>query len=92
MVMKAILKPTLLKILLAVALFILSSLLWRSYILSTISDTFPWGFPLQFYLGWGPCPPGEICSETNVLFLLVDLVFWYLVSGFLVIRTVSARA
>ena len=52
--MSAILKPTLLKILFALSLFLLSSFLWRLYVLSTISDTFPWGFPLQFYLGWDP--------------------------------------
>jgi hypothetical protein len=86
--MKAILQPMLLKILLAFILLVVSSLLWRTYIISTISDTFPWGFPLQFYLAWGPCPPGEVCSETNSLFLILDLAFWYLVSGFLVSRLV----
>jgi hypothetical protein len=89
--MNAILKPTFLKIILAFVLFILSSLLWRTYILSTISDTFPWGFPLQFYMAWGPCPPGEICSESNVFFLIADLVFWYLVSGFLISKTISVK-
>lgn len=90
--MITLLRPTLLKIILALTLFILSSVLWRWYVISTISDTFPWGFPLQFYIGWGPCPTGEVCSETNILFLLLDLVFWYLVGGFVVTRTVSARA
>jgi hypothetical protein len=84
--MKAILKPTLLKIILALGFFILSSLLWRAYVISTISDTFPWGFPMQFYMAWGPCPPGEVCSETNFFFLILDLVFWYLVSGLLISR------
>lgn len=90
--MKAILKPTFLKLVLALVLFLLSSVLWRTYILSTISDTFPWGFPLQFYIGWGPCPPGEVCRETNAFFLLLDLVFWYLVSGFLISRPASVKA
>ena len=84
--MKAILKPTFLKILLAVGLLLDSSLLWRTYIISRISDTFPWGFPLQFYMAWGPCPPGEICSETNAFFFMLDALFWYMVSGFLVSR------
>ncbi|HSL47243.1 MAG TPA: hypothetical protein VK897_27635 [Anaerolineales bacterium] len=82
--MKTILKPTLLKIALTLVLLVLSSYLWRMYVTSTISDTFPWGFPLQFYLAWGPCPPGEVCSENNVLFLILDLMFWYMVSGFFV--------
>jgi hypothetical protein len=90
--MKTLLRPSLSKIILTLTLFALFSYLWRAYILSTVSDTFPWGFPLQFYLAWGPCPPGEICSETNLFFLIVDLLFWYLVSGFLVSKTFSARA
>ena len=90
--MKAIVQPSLLKIILGLFLLVVSSLIWRTYIISTISDTFPWGFPLQFYLAWGPCPPGEVCHETNFFFLLLDLVFWYLVSGMLVSKIFSSRA
>lgn len=82
--MRTLLRPTLLKIVLTLGLFALSSLLWRMYVTSTISDTFPWGFPFQFYLAWGPCPPGEICRESNLLFLILDLLCWYIVSGALV--------
>jgi hypothetical protein len=73
-------------------LFALSSILWRSYIISTISDTFPWGFPLQFYLAWGPCPPGEACSESNFFFLILDLLFWYLVSGLALFRITRVKS
>lgn len=90
--MNALFKPTLFKIVLAVLLFILSSYLWRIYVISRISDTFPWGFPLQFYLAWGPCPPGEICSETNIFFFMLDVLFWYILSGFLVSRVAKVRA
>jgi len=90
-IMKAIFKPTFLKILLALVLFAVSSYLWRIYVISTVSDTFPWGFPLQFYMGWGPCPPGQICSESNFLFLILDLVFWYMVAGFVVTRISNGR-
>jgi hypothetical protein len=89
--MRAILKPTALKIILAVSLFLLSGYLWRMYVLSRISDTFPWGFPLQFYMAWGPCPPGQLCSESNFFFFLLDLVFWYLVSGFAASRFATTR-
>jgi len=81
--MKTLLKPTLPKILLAFLLFALFNYLWRMYIVSTISDTFPWGFPLQFYLAWGPCPSGEVCNESNFLYFIVDILFWYIVSAFL---------
>jgi hypothetical protein len=75
-------KPSFLKIFLAFVLFILSGWLWRIYVITRISDTFPFGFPLQFYLAWGPCQPNEICSEFNSLYLFIDLAFWYLVSTF----------
>jgi len=84
--MKNILKPTLIKLILTVIFLVVSSILWRQYVISTISDTFPWGFPFQFYLGWGPCQPGETCSEFNALWLVLDIVIWYVVSGFIMIR------
>ena len=83
MTMKTVLEPTLRNIVLTLVLFLLSGYLWRMYVTSTVSDTFPWGFPLQFYLAWGPCPPGQVCRESNFLFLLLDLVFWHIVGGVL---------
>jgi hypothetical protein len=80
------LKPSLWKILLAAGLFYVSGALWRAYVISRISDTFPHGFPFQYYVGWGPCPPGQTCSEFNGTFLLLDLLLWYAVSAFLVDR------
>ena len=82
--MKSFLRLTPLKIILAFALFVVTSYLWRTYIISTISDTFPWGFPFQFYLAWGPCPPGEICSEFNGPYLMLDIISWYVVSAFII--------
>ena len=82
--MKSLLKPTFTKILFAMIFFILSSWLWRTIVMFRISDTFPHGFPLQFYLGWGPCPPNETCFEFNGLYLFVDLAFWYFVSAFVI--------
>ncbi len=54
--------------------------------MSRISDTFPRGFPLQYYLGWGPCQPSEICYEYNSLYFFIDIVFWLLVSAFIAYR------
>jgi hypothetical protein len=90
-IMKAIRKPSWLKTLLTIALLLLSSYLWRLVVIARISDTFPWGFPLQFYLAWGPCPPGEICNESNFFFVLLDLVFWYMISGFMLSRRTTER-
>jgi hypothetical protein len=84
--MPAFLKPNLWKLLLTIALFYASSYLWRAYTMSRISDTFPRGFPFEYYMAWGPCPPGETCFEFNTLYLVLDLVIWYLVSAVLVDR------
>lgn len=80
------LKPDLRKIALSIFLFIVSSLLWRAFVISRISDTFPLGFPFQFHLAWGPCPPGKICSDSNVSYLILDAVIWYTASALLVER------
>ena len=85
------LKTSLAKIILTFVLLILFSYLWRLYMVSTISDTFPWGFPLQFYLAWGPCQAGEVCSESNILYLILDIMVWYVVSAFLVSRLVKTN-
>jgi len=85
------LRPTLLKIALAVLLFLVSSYLWRLYVVSTVTDTFPLGFPFPFYTAWGPCPPGETCSKTNNLFFLLDLLFWYILSGLIVSRIARSK-
>jgi hypothetical protein len=77
------LNPTAEKILLAAGLFYGSSAVWRAYVVSRISDTFPQGFPFQFYVGWGLCPPGQTCSTFNGWFLVLDIVLWYIVSAFI---------
>jgi hypothetical protein len=79
-------RPSFSTILLTFGLLVISSWLWRMYVISTVSDTFPHGFPFQFYLGWGPCPSGKTCYEFNGLNLVFDLAFWYLVSAFLVTK------
>jgi hypothetical protein len=84
--MKKVLKPTLLKIIITFVLFAASSWLWRMIVISTISDTFPLGFPLQFFLAWGPCQAGGNCSEFNTLYLTLDILFWYIVGAFLALR------
>ena len=80
------LKPTLWKVIATIGLLYASSILWRAYVISRISDTFPMGFPFQFYLGWGPCPPGDICSEFNGIYLLLDVLIWYAAGAWAVDR------
>ena len=82
--MRKILRPSFWKIVLAATLLYASSALWRAYVIRRISDTFPLGFPFQFYLAWGPCPPGEICFEINWLYLVLDMLIWYVISAFIV--------
>ena len=85
------LRPNLWKLILGILLFLGSSALWRAFVISRISDTFPRGFPFQYYLAWGPCPPGQSCSEFNMLFLILDVVIWYMVSAFIVDRLQKKR-
>jgi hypothetical protein len=89
--MKTILKPSVQKIISTLALLYISSALWRAYIISTISDIFPVGFPLQFFLAWGPCQTGQNCSEFNWLYLVLDMLFWYVISAFAVDRIVRGK-
>ena len=84
-------KHALSTLILTLTLFSVASYLWRTYIISTISDTFPWGFPFQFYTAWGPCPPGEICSESNIFYFILDVIFWYVVSAYLVFKAGEKR-
>ncbi len=78
------LKPSVKTIVLAFFLLVFSSLLWRLFVLSRISDTFPVGFPFQFFLSWGPCQPGGNCSEFNGLYLVFDVVIWYVVAAWVI--------
>jgi len=82
--MKIFLKPSPLKIILTFSLFVAASYLWRLFVTSRMTDIFPLGFPLPFFLAWGPCPPGEICSDFNGLWLVVDIIVWYVISAFIV--------
>jgi hypothetical protein len=84
--MKSVLKPTLLKVVITFGLFTVFSWSWRIYVMSTISDTFPLGFPMQFFLAWGSCQAGQNCSEFNGLYLTLDLIFWYIIGAILVSR------
>jgi hypothetical protein len=80
------LKPTFMKILIAVLLLIASGWGWGLLVQMRISDTFPFGFPFQFFLAWGPCQPGENCSEFNGLYLVLDILIWYFVGAWVVSR------
>jgi hypothetical protein len=82
--LRNILSPNFRKVALTVILLWVSSALWRAYVIRRISDTFPHGFPFQFYLAWGPCPPGQACFEFNALSLVFDVILWYLISAFIV--------
>ncbi|MCE7861272.1 MAG: hypothetical protein DYG86_15995 [Chloroflexi bacterium CFX2] len=77
------LMPTILKIGLALTLFVIFSIVWSMVVPFVISDTFPLGFPFPIILAWGPCPPGENCSEFSTINLIVDAVIWYFIGAWL---------
>ena len=86
----SIFRPTVGKLVLAGILLALSAWLWRMLVIRSISDTFVWGFPLQFYIGWGPCPPAETCYEMRPLSLVADGLIWYAVAA-LLLRLAGSR-
>ena len=79
------LKPSLLKIVVTLVLFIGMTWLWSLKNMFIMDASF-YGLPLTFYTVWGPCPPGEVCSEFGSLNFGLDLALWYLVGAFLVDR------
>ena len=83
--MPKFLKPSLLKIVVTLILFVGLTWLW-SLKNMFIMDTSFYGLPLTYYTTWGPCQAGQVCSEFNGLNLGLDLTFWYLVGAFLVDR------
>jgi hypothetical protein len=80
------LKPTVLKIVLTFILFIAVDWLWRNTLGRFIMDVSYSGIPLHYFTAWGPCQAGENCSEFNGLNLVLDLIFWYIVSAFFISR------
>ncbi len=80
------LKPSLLKIVIALALFAGLTWLWSFIGNMFIMDTSFCGVPLNFFTAWGPCQAGQACSEFNTLNLVLDVIFWYIVSAFAVDR------
>jgi hypothetical protein len=75
------LKPSLLKSTVTIGLFLFFSWLWRVIFGSTIMDAAFYGIPFHFFSAWGPCPPGQACSEFNGWRLILDILFWYAVSA-----------
>jgi hypothetical protein len=84
--MKTLFKPSLLKIVTATLLFIVFSWLWQITFGLVIMDVSYYGVPLHFFVAWGPCQAGQNCSEFNALYLVVDIIFWYVVGAILVFR------
>jgi hypothetical protein len=89
--MKSILKPTVLKLVVAAALFIGLTWLWGFVSNMVIMDASFYGLPLTFFSAWGPCQAGKNCSEFNGLNLFLDIMFWYLISAFAVQMLIKRR-
>ncbi|MBI5297321.1 MAG: hypothetical protein HY869_17725 [Chloroflexi bacterium] len=75
------LKPSLLKIVVALVLFLGLTWLWGLKNMFIMDASFH-GVPLTYFTVWGPCQVGQNCSEFNNVNFALDIVFWYLVSAF----------
>jgi hypothetical protein len=73
-------RPTPLKLALALGAFATSAFARYEIQAARIVDLWSWGFPLAFYETWGPCAPGMTCRAWTPAPLLVDLLFWYVVT------------
>jgi hypothetical protein len=85
-------KPTLLKGTVTLGLFIFFSWLWRVTLGARIMDASFYGTPFHFFSAWGPCPPGQTCSEFDGWGLVLDIFFWYVISAFALNRIAWLRS
>jgi len=83
------LKPSLLKIVVTLVLFLGLTWLWSLKNMYIMDASF-YGLPLTFYTVWGPCRPGLTCSEFSVLNFAFDLAFWY-AAGALFVNALSRK-
>jgi len=73
--------PTSKKLFLAVILFFAFGwIIWPAIIESIITDWYPVGFPFTIH-AIGLCPPPGNCIDFRWTALILDGVFWYLISA-----------
>ncbi len=77
------LKPTIGKIVVTIILLVLAHVV-QILIRAGIVDYWVIGVPFHFEQTWGPCLPEEICYSFNWFLLIIDIIFWYLISCFIV--------
>jgi hypothetical protein len=77
---KHFLKPDWRKIVIFVVLFIAIFLI--GYYKYLTLDSWTFGIPFEFSSGYGPCPyPNVIeCNKNNFIFLVLDIIIWYILS------------
>jgi len=77
------LKPTTGKVVVTIVLLVLVHVV-QILIRAGIVDYWVIGVPFHFEQTWGPCLPEEICYSFNWFLLIIDIIFWYLISCFMV--------
>jgi len=77
-------KPISIYIFLTLILFIGSSYIWQMTVGNMLADTSFAGYPIHFYTAWGPCAPGQTCTEFSPLNLILDFIFWLIIGAILV--------
>lgn len=82
-ILKAILKPSVAKLVLALGLLVLSSGCRYYWQATVITDIWSVGFPFVFQETWGPCPEDAICRSFSWFFLFLDAALWYAAVGVL---------
>ena len=53
-----------------------------------ITDWYPVGYPFTIHAR-GYCAPTYVCVEFRLIALIIDIVFWYVLSAFVIQRRVK---
>jgi hypothetical protein len=80
----SLLFPNISKLVLGSALFLLFGFaIWPAIIESLVTDWYPIGFPLAIHAE-GLCYPSYVCIEFAWKSMVIDAVFWYVISAVLI--------
>ena len=78
------LRPSIGKIVVTIVLLVLAHGV-QILIRAGITDYWVIGVPFHFQQTWGPClSPETVCRSFNWFLLIIDIIFWYLISCFMV--------
>ncbi|MFH1866502.1 MAG: hypothetical protein ABIJ81_00220 [Patescibacteria group bacterium] len=70
-------KSAIIRIVFGLMLFVIITFIHS--VVWSVPDYWVSGWPLHFSESWGPCPTGVVCQNINIIALIFDIVFWYVI-------------